>query len=104
MPPIVARRWKSKFARFVQSYGLKSLAVRLDVTRGAIYHWIDGSVTLRPSHAEVILRLARERRFGLTMEEIYRHTRRVREDDSKLRPGLPLRPAAVSPIASSLRG
>jgi hypothetical protein len=94
MRRVVPRRWKSKFARFIQSYGVESLAMELDVRPSAIYHWIRGATTPRPVHAEIIQRLARERRCRLTMDEIYGHSRAVRADNIKLGPGLPPRPAA----------
>ena len=47
-----------------------------------IYHWIRGATALRPVHALTIQRLARERRFRLSMEEIYRHSRAIRETES----------------------
>jgi hypothetical protein len=72
------RRWKSKFARFIKSYGVESLAVQLDVRPSAIYHWIRGETTPRPVHAEIIQRLARERGSRLTMDDIYGHARVVR--------------------------
>ena len=80
---IVKRRWKSKFARFIQSYGIASLAVELDVRPSAVYHWIRGATTPRPAHAEVIQRLARGRGSRLTMDEIYGHCRAVRADEIK---------------------
>ncbi len=103
MSGIVRRRWKSKFARFIQSYGVKFLAVELDVTPFAIYHWIRGASVPRPAHAKAIQRLARERGSRLTMDEIYRHSRTVREEDIKLGPVLPPRPAAVAAVAYSLQ-
>lgn len=84
MPPIIARRWKSRFARFVKSYGVRSLAAKLEITPDAIYKWIRGSVAPRSSHAEVIQRLARERGTRLTLEEIYGHRHAIREDEIKL--------------------
>jgi hypothetical protein len=99
MPKIIKRRWKSKFARFIRSYGVRSLAVELNICPTAVYHWIRGSVTIRAAHAEVIQRLARERGSGLTMDAIYAHFRTVRADNIKLGPGRPPRPAAVLPIA-----
>jgi hypothetical protein len=97
MRRIVMRRWKSKFARFIQSYGVESLAVRLDVRPSAIYHWIRGATTPRPAHAAVLQDLARERGYKLTMDDIYGHSRAVRADNVKLQTGLPLRPAVVTP-------
>jgi hypothetical protein len=47
----VRRRWKSKFARFIQAYGVESPALQLDVRSSAIYHWIRGATTPRPAHA-----------------------------------------------------
>jgi hypothetical protein len=84
MSRIIMRRWKSKFARFIQSYGVNFLAVELDVRPTAIYHWIRGATSPRPAHAEVLQRLARERGSRLTMDEIYGHSRTVRAAEIKL--------------------
>jgi hypothetical protein len=104
MRRIVRRRWKSKFARFIHSYGVASLAVELDVRPTAIYHWIRGASTPRPAHAEVIQRIASERGCRLTMEEIYGHCHRIRADEIKRKTEIPVRPVAVLQISSSLRG
>ena len=80
----VRRRWKSKFARFIRSYGTERLAKQLDVRSSAIYHWIRGATTPRPAHAEIIQRLARERGSRLTLDEIYGHSRAVRADEIRL--------------------
>lgn len=85
----IVRRWKSKFARFIQSYGVESLAVQLDVRPSAIYHWISGATAPRRTHAETIKRLARERGSRLTMDQIYGHARVVRADEIKREAGLP---------------
>jgi hypothetical protein len=69
----IERYWKSRFARFVKSYGVVNLALQLDVLPSAIYHWIQGSTAPRPVHAEIIQRLARERGARLTMDQIYGH-------------------------------
>jgi hypothetical protein len=82
MRRIATRYWKSKFARFIQSYGVDSLAAELDVRPSAIYHWIRGATTPRPAHAEIIKRLARERGSRITMDEIYGHSRAVRSDNN----------------------
>lgn len=103
MSRIILKRWKSKFARFIQAYGVKSLAVELDVHPTAIYHWVRGAVTPRAAHAEVMRRLARERGSRLTMDEIYGHARSVRGGDSKPGPAAVSRPAAVSLIATPLQ-
>jgi hypothetical protein len=47
-------RWKSKFARFIKSYGVESLALQLDVQASAIYHWVRGVSAPRRTHAEII--------------------------------------------------
>ncbi|MGB8591014.1 MAG: hypothetical protein WCD40_06505 [Candidatus Acidiferrales bacterium] len=92
-----AKRWKSKFARFIKSYGVESLAVQLDVRPSAIYHWISGATAPRRTHAEIIQRLARERGSRLTMDEIYGHARLVRADEIKLETGIaPSRAADAS--------
>jgi hypothetical protein len=72
------RYWKSKFARFVKTYGVDELAVQLDVLPSAIYHWIRGATTPRPTHAAIIQRLARERGSRLTMDQIYGHSLSLR--------------------------
>jgi len=71
--PAVGPRWKSKFARFVQAYGVARLAKGLDVTPIAIYHWIRGRTGPRRCLAAIILRLARESGARLTYEQIYQH-------------------------------
>lgn len=58
----VSWHWKSKFARFIQDYGVESLTIELDVRRSAVYHWIRAATTPRPAQAEIIQRLACERR------------------------------------------
>jgi hypothetical protein len=84
MPQFVSKRWDSKFARFIQSYGVEPLALELDITSFAIYHWIRGASIPRPAYAEVIQRLARDRGITLTMDDIYGHRRKVRTVDSKV--------------------
>jgi hypothetical protein len=78
MKQITERYWKSKFARFVKSYGVDSLAMQLDIRPSAIYHWIRGATTPRPVHAAIIQRLAREGGSRLTMEQIYEHSLSLR--------------------------
>lgn len=63
-------RWNSKFARFVQEFGVQKLAAQLDVTPAAIYHWIGGKTSPHHRKAIVILKIAGRRK--LSMEEIYR--------------------------------
>jgi hypothetical protein len=102
MTQMVKRRWKSKFARFVQAYGVISLARQLDVRPSAIYNWIQGRTIPRPVHALSILRLSRSRRHGLTMDQIYQHSRKVRADEIKLAPVtapvLPFPAPAIAPV------
>jgi hypothetical protein len=80
MRPIASRRWESKFACFIQSYGVDLLALELDIHPTAIYQWVSGRTTPRPTYAEAILQLASEREFALTMDDIYAHSRRVRAE------------------------
>jgi hypothetical protein len=81
MRSIFTRRWKSKFARFIHSYGVESLAVELNIRPSAIYHWISAATTPRPAHAEIIQRLARDRGSRLSLDDIYGHARTVRADE-----------------------
>ncbi len=77
------RYWKSKFARFVRSYGVDQLAAQLQIQPSAIYHWLRGTTAPRPIHAEIIQRLARERGARLTMDAIYGHFLSFRADEIK---------------------
>lgn len=74
----VTIRWESNFARFIQSYGVELLALKLEVHPTAIYHWVRGATTPRPAYAEAILKLASQTGFDLTMDEVYAHARNVR--------------------------
>ena len=60
MSRMIRKRWKSKFARFVQAYGVESLALELDVRSSAIYHWIRDAY-VRP----------RNSRFGESLQMNY---------------------------------
>jgi len=80
----IEKCWKSKFARFVKSYGVNDLAMQLDILPSAIYHWIQGSSSPRPVHAEIIQRLARERGARLTMDQIYGHFLSLRDRAAKV--------------------
>jgi transposase-like protein len=84
MPRTPGRRWKSKFARFVCSYGVERLAKKLNVHPSALYHWVRAVVRPRPEHAEIIQRLARERGTRLTLDDIYAHGRDLRAVDPAL--------------------
>jgi hypothetical protein len=77
--------WKSKFAGFVQSYGVENLARSLEITPPAIYHWIRGRSSPKPEHAAIIQRLARERGASLSFEEIYGHATDVRASNPSIR-------------------
>jgi hypothetical protein len=79
----IERRWKSKFTRFIKSYGVEALARQLDVRPAAIYDWIRGATAPRRTPAEILQRLALERGSRLTMDDIYAHAREVREDEIK---------------------
>jgi transcriptional regulator with XRE-family HTH domain len=75
----IERYWKSKFARFVKSYGVIDLAKQLGIDPSAIYHWIQGDTAPRPVYAEIIQRVARERGARLTMDQIYGHFLSLRD-------------------------
>jgi hypothetical protein len=71
-------RWKTKFSRFIERYGAVPLARKLGVTVSALYHWRDGSVHMRPSHAKQIVKLAAKRKVVLSLDDIYRNFDYVR--------------------------
>lgn len=81
MLPRFPERRNSEFARFIESYGVESLAAQLGVHPTAIYHWIRGINAPRRTHAEMIRRLARERGTTLTMDAIFEHASERRASD-----------------------
>ena len=79
MPQITeGRNRKSKFERFILSYGVILLAVELSVQPSAVYHWLRGATAPRPVNAEIVQRLARERGVRLSLEQIYGHFHSLR--------------------------
>ena len=84
------KRWgNSKFAQFVQNFGVEKLANELGVDPSAIYHWM--VLRYRPHALKVISinQIAKRRGVTLPVGEILRHSRDVESDSHKT--------AAVSP-------
>lgn len=75
------KRWNSKFAKFVGTYGVRRLAKELGVDQSVIYHWIRGVVRPVPDRAAAIQRLARESGRRLTIADIYEHAHNRRATD-----------------------
>ena len=92
MSRMIKSRWKSKFGRFVLDYarreprdarghvmgGATLLTQHLGIRPSAIYHSVRAATAPRPVHAAIIQRLARERGVGLTLDQIYGHSRDLR--------------------------
>jgi len=57
------RLWETPLGRFVHEFGAGELAARLDYTRSAVYHWVQGSVRPYPDTAREIVKIAREAKF-----------------------------------------
>jgi hypothetical protein len=95
----VETHWKSKFARFVKSYGVRPLAKQLHIDSSAVYHWIAGSSSPHPLHAEIIRRLARERGVRMTMDQIYGHFFSLRADRAPEVPSEPFMEASAGGAA-----
>ena len=73
--------WDSEFARFVRSYGTaKKFAIALGVHESAVYHWLRGAAVPKLGHVATILRIARERGFGLSFDQIWEHFSDLRAD------------------------
>jgi hypothetical protein len=68
-------RWRSKFSRFINAYGVDRLALGLAIDPSAVYHWIRGTTAPIRTRAAIIQRLARESGVKLTLDEIYQHSR-----------------------------
>lgn len=68
-------RWETKFGRWIDQYGVDRLASGLHsmgepITRTAIYLWIAGDTTPRPSTALKLIALSQG---ALTLQQIYDH-------------------------------
>jgi hypothetical protein len=74
------KRWLTPFAIFVHEIGCADLARALGCTRGAVYHWIRAITEPSPTTAQKIVEFARKQGRELSMEQIYQHTRAVREE------------------------
>src|ERR1700733_5553224 len=74
-----SHQWQSPFSRFVDRFGVPSLAARLSVSPPAVYHWISGSHQPRAPIALRICELAREIGVDLSLEEVYRHASKPRD-------------------------
>lgn len=61
--PWEPRLWETPIGKFVHHYGAEELADRLDYSRSAVYHWVQGTVVPYPETARKIVALAREARF-----------------------------------------
>ncbi len=68
-------RWKSRFGRFVLSYGVADLATELEIHPSAVYQWIRGNSAPRRGYAAAIQDLAHESGVRLTLDQIYQHSR-----------------------------
>jgi hypothetical protein len=71
----ITKRWNSKLARFIMSYGVTRLAAQLGIRSSAIYHWTAGRCSPDPVNAVAIQKLARRRRVTLSLTDIYRQRR-----------------------------
>jgi hypothetical protein len=80
-PPPNPKYWDSEFARFVRSYGTaEKFAIALGVHESAVYHWLRGAAVPKLAHVAIILRIARERGFGLSFDQIWDHFSDLRAD------------------------
>lgn len=70
------KRWESKFARFVNRFGVAELAAELGVNPSAIYHWIAGSTDPNIANAMTIRELAKGFGVRLSLDDIYRREAR----------------------------
>ena len=65
-------RWKTRFGRFVESYGLKRLAEELKIDLSAIYHWMGGRTSPDIVNVARIQKLASRQGVDLSLMDIYR--------------------------------
>jgi DNA-binding phage protein len=64
-------RWRSRFGKFIRTYGTAKLARELAINTSTIYHWMGGASSPRPTTAQQILAAAKSIQFRLTHRDIY---------------------------------
>lgn len=69
------RRWRTSFGRWVGHVGVARLTTELrslgePITQKAVYNWLAGERTPRPSSAVAMVRISRGR---LALVDVYRH-------------------------------
>ena len=77
-----ARRWNTRFGRWVSSIGVETLSERLNqrgypLTGNAIYHWISGRRQPRLYHAIALVQLSHG---SLTLQDIQRQIGRTHRE------------------------
>jgi DNA-binding XRE family transcriptional regulator len=72
---MIRKRWNSKLARFIMSYGVARLATKLGIRASAIYHWTAGRCSPDLVNALAIQKLARRRRVTISLVDIFRQRR-----------------------------
>lgn len=91
------KRWgNSKFARFVQNFGVEELANELGVHPTAVYHWMGRRNRPHSLKFVSINQIARRRGVTLSIAEILRYFRDVRSEPYEIaavsqRPSQPAR-------------
>lgn len=78
------KRWNSKFARFVERYGVARIATELHIDPTAIYHWIRAVTRPKPELAAIIQRIAGQHGTKLTLDDIYGHSANLRSADPSI--------------------
>jgi hypothetical protein len=76
--PAKHKGWESSFGKFVAGIGAGEVAASLGVDPAAVYFWVTGKSTPRPSKAKALQELALRRGVRLSLDEIYNHSRDVR--------------------------
>jgi len=77
MRPRRAGKWSTSFGGFVSGFTIARLAEEVGVTKGAVYHWVEGRFAPRDSAAQAIVRASAG---ALTLEDVYRHRHEVGRD------------------------
>jgi hypothetical protein len=86
---------QTKFEQFLGNFGVENLSRELEITNSAICHWLSGRTSPRPERAHKILMLAKRRRFVLSLDEIYQHSRAIRSGPRYRTASLKPQPARV---------
>lgn len=68
-------RWCTIFGQWIQDFGVDRVSTEIQVSPNAVYEWVAGRTAPSPDRAQELVRLSGG---SLSLEDVYRHRREVR--------------------------